>query len=507
MKKSTYTRRDFLKLAALSSSSLALQPKFNLPSLTSIRPTLIEETPDVEFNLTATQTTVNLFENNPTTVWQYQGQLISGPTDTLTPLPNSYLGPIIRVEKNAIVRIHFTNNLTEPSIIHWHGLHVPEAADGHPRLVIDPGQTYTYTFQILDQPGTYWYHPHPHGRTGPQVYQGLAGLFIITDPQERALNLPQGEFDIPIVLQDRRFDQDAQFLYGNTMMDQMIGFLGNTLLVNGSLERTLSLKPQTYRLRFLNGSNSRIYKLAWQDKTPLTIIGTDGGLLETPIQKDYLTLAPAQRIDLYLNLSDQELDAQKQLINLPFDTYGGESSYTVLTLNIDQPADNTPLSILPTQLTTHQTLDPASASNQTSPFQIDLQMFQMNWRINGRTFQMEAVTKDETIPLGDTQIWQFNNIASSGMGMMSAMNLAHPMHVHGLQFKILERTTDPAYQPLAETLQDGFVDQGWHDTVLVLPGQSVKILLSFQDFTGLYLYHCHNLEHEDMGMMRNYLVE
>ena len=131
----------------------------------------------------------------------------------------------------------------------------------------------------------------------------------------------------------------------------------------------------------------------------------------------------------------------------------------------------------------------------------------MVWTLNGRTFDMKSVTKDEIVRLGDLEIWEFENVAGNGMGMMGGMNLPHPMHVHGLQFQVLEREVSAAEQGNWQTLQPGFVDEGWHDTVLVMPGEKVKVLLKFEDFTGLYLYHCHNLEHEDMGMMRNYRVD
>jgi len=131
----------------------------------------------------------------------------------------------------------------------------------------------------------------------------------------------------------------------------------------------------------------------------------------------------------------------------------------------------------------------------------------MQWTLNGRTFEMESVDKDEIVKLGDLEVWEFENkLGGMGMGMMSE-GLPHPMHVHGLQYQVIERKVDSSGRDAWETLKDGFIDEGWHDTVLVMPGERVKILLKFEDFTGLYLYHCHNLEHEDMGMMRNYRVD
>ena len=248
-----------------------------------------------------------------------------------------YLGPIFNVKTGQTIRVHFTNELPEPSIVHWHGLHVPDTADGHPRLVIETGETYTYDFTIADRAGTYWYHPHPHGRTGVQAYAGLAGLFIIHDENELGLGLPSGDYDLPIVIQDRNFDENNQLLYGgNGMMDQMMGFLGNQVLINGQADFSLPVETRPYRLRLLNGSNSRIYKLAWEDGTPLTVLGTDGGLLEKPVEREYITLAPAQRVELWVDFSKDEVGIEKNLISLPFTAYGGGGTYTLFAAKVEQ---------------------------------------------------------------------------------------------------------------------------------------------------------------------------
>ena len=131
----------------------------------------------------------------------------------------------------------------------------------------------------------------------------------------------------------------------------------------------------------------------------------------------------------------------------------------------------------------------------------------MGWTLNGRTFEMEAVSQDEIVKLGDLEVWEFENRIGSGMGMMGGMSLPHPMHVHALQYQVIERKISSSCRGAWATLSNGHVDEGWHDTVLVMPGERVKVLMKFEDFKGLYLYHCHNLEHEDMGMMRNYRVD
>ena len=508
------SRRDFIRLVGTGAAALLLNaclPNDDLitsKAVTATPFTVGGGEPDIEISLRAVADNVQILTGEKTQVWRYQGEVMRGSDDAMLVIPNSYLGPIFNVRTGQTIRVHFTNELPEPSIVHWHGLHVPVTADGHPRLAIDPGETYTYDFTVADRAGMYWYHPHPHGRTGTQVYAGMAGLFIIHDEQEVALGLPSGDYDLPIVLQDRIFSENNQLVYGgNGMMDQMMGFLGDQLLINGQADFSLAVETRPYRLRLLNGSNSRIYKLAWDDGSPLTVIGTDGGLLEKPVEREYITLAPAQRVELWVDFSEDKVGAERNLVNLPFAAYGGTSRYQVLPVKVEKAVQV--LASLPEKLSPIVAHDINQAANRRSPRAIEMAMGAgMRWSLNGRTFEMDAVDKDEIVHLGDLEIWEFFNRAGGGMGMgMMNEALPHPMHVHGLQYQIVEREIDAAGRDAWETLKDGFVDDGWHDTVLVLPGERVKIALKFEDFTGLYLYHCHNLEHEDMGMMRNYRVD
>jgi len=483
--------------------------------------------PDVEIAMRAVPSKISILPGEPTSVWQYQAELLKGPPGTLQNLPNTYLGPAIKLNTGQQVRVHFTNQLSEPSIVHWHGLHVPQEADGHPRLAIGSGETYVYDFQVANRAGTYWYHPHPHGRTGPQAYYGMAGLFLVSDEQERALGLPAGEFDVPLVIQDRTFDRDNQLIYmGNGIMTQMMGFLGERILVNGQPDFTLPVATRPYRMRLLNGSNSRIYKLAWEDGTPLTVIGTDGGLLEKPLQKKYITLAPSERAEIWVDFSQYPIGSQIRLVSLAFsgndgDMMGGMmgdaslpqgAPFTVMAVEVAEKANSS--TRLPEKLSSFSHYMAADAVNAGSPRTFTLAMSMgMSWTINGRTFQMTDVADDEIVKLDTLEMWEFINQAGGGsqgrgMGNMmgGGMTLPHPMHVHGLQFQVVEREIDPAFRGAWETVSDGYLDEGWKDTVLTMPGERVKILLKFEDFSGLYLYHCHNLEHEDMGMMRNYRV-
>jgi hypothetical protein len=480
---------------------------------------------DLLLDLTAQEGKVSILDGPQTHVWQYVANLQSGDPTAVQPMPASYLGPLLRLRRGQRLQVRFHNDLPDPSIIHWHGLHVPDAADGHPRFAVSSGGSYDYDFTIANRAGTYWFHPHPHMLTGPQVYFGLAGLIIVSDDEEAALGLPgsrpgEGAFDLPLVIQDRSFDSQNNLLYQpNGVMDQMTGMLGDRILVNGLPDYTLEAYPAVYRLRLLNGSNSRIYKLAWSDQTPLTVIATDGGLLAEPVLRDFITLAPSERIELWADFSNYQPGQEIRLLSLEFPIVseggmggmmGGVSAalpngaaFDVLRLKI--AAGDGPRPSLPARLSDMPRLSPKDAHNVDRPRRFELAMQMMTGTINGRTFEMEAVAADEIVRLGDTEIWQFANLGSGMGGMMGAESIPHPMHIHGLQFQIIERQIPRT--ALARALSPGYVDEGWKDSLLVLPGEQAKVLLRFEDFTGLYLYHCHNLEHEDGGMMRNYRIE
>ncbi|MDD2476195.1 MAG: multicopper oxidase domain-containing protein [Dysgonamonadaceae bacterium] len=397
-----------------------------------------------------------------------------------------------------------------------------------------------YEFVVDNRPGTYWFHPHPHGQTGPQVYKGLAGLFIVED--ERS-DMPSEEFEVPIVIQDRRFDSSNQLVYlENNMMDRMVGFLGDEIIINGTSDSSMKVKKGTYRFRVLNGSNSRIYKLAWSDGADLTIIGNDGGLLSKPIDKPYMILSPGERIEVWRDFSSEETNQQISLNSLTFDSgtmmgmMGGgrrggmmrgrgmmqgrgmmgdernlSDSYIdngeALTLYdfvvSDQEGE---ILTLPTEFESIEQFDLSEAVNQSSPRQFDFHFQRMEWLINGRTFEMTEVAEWEKVKLNTTELWQFIN-SGSGRGMMgNMMKMPHPVHIHGLQFQIIDRDISQVSPSVWYSMKDGFIDEGWQDTFLLLPDMRVTVALRFQDFTGLFIYHCHNLEHEDMGMMRNYEV-
>ena len=505
-------RRQFLYLAGAGAASVLSVHGLPFAKTALAASENTGFSPDVELSLRASPSEAQIFSGQPTTVWQYSGQVIKGDTGNLIHLDQSFLGPIIRVRQHQKVRIHFKNDLPARSIIHWHGLHVPAKMDGHPKDVIPTGETFTYEFEVLNRAGTYWYHPHPHGRTGHQVYGGLAGLFLVSDAEEEKLNLPAEALDIPLVIQDRIFNRDNQLIYlPRGMHDSMTGMLGDTICVNGRPDFKLSVGTRAYRLRILNGSNSRIYKLAWSDGTPLTVIATDGGLLEKPIEKNYVVLGPAERIELWADFSRYPVGTSLELVSKYFEpalqgsAMGPRRGMTAgerlpngapfSVLKVDVAKKEKESRRLPNQLSAVERYRPQDADNADNPRRFSFFMRHMQGLINGRIFRMQEVADDERIRLNSTELWELVN-DDRGMGMMM-MPMPHPVHLHGKQFQFLERSG---------VLHSGYVDEGWKDTVLLMPGERARIMTNFTDYKGLFLYHCHILEHGDMGMMRNYLI-
>lgn len=485
--------------------------------------------PDVELTLTAAPSEVPLLPGAPTRVWRYTGEVVRGPASVLQPIPGSYLGPVIRLTRGQRVRVRFVNGLAEPSIIHWHGLDVPDAADGHPRLAVDAGGEYVYDFTVTNRAGTYWYHPHPHMRTAAQVQMGMAGLLLVSDPEEDALGLPRGDGELLCVLQDRRFDAGNQVIYpaapsermtmgggpgrGRGMgmgmgmggqMELMNGWLGDRMLLSGQVQPTLDVARRTHRVRLLNGSNARIYKLAWSDGVPFDVIGGDGGLLTKPRTLKTLTLAPGQRADVLRDVSTMAEGATVQLVSLAFDADAvGRVGMMGETSPVPQGAPLTLMTLragsaIGPRVAVPQTLSADTfTADATAPVRrVPLTFMMMNWLIDGRTFEMGDVAAVETVRRDSTHVWEFENRANP-MGMA----MAHPIHMHGRQFRVIGRSGGAV-----NDLRDGIHDEGWTDTVLVLPGETVRVQVTFSPHPGLYLYHCHILEHEDMGMMRNFRI-
>jgi blue copper oxidase len=477
--------------------------------------------PDIELELNAIADEVSFLPGAPTAVWRFTGKVLRGEANALTFLDGAAgaprFVPVIKVRRGQKIRVFFNNRLPEDSIVHWHGLHIVQRMDGHPMYAIGSGKRYVYEFAVGNRAGTYWFHPHPHGRTGYQIYSGLAGLFLVGDEEEDAARLPSGDFDLPMVIQDRSFDQGNQLIYlGRGMMERMMGFMGERVLVNANPDYVRQVERRAHRLRLFNGSNASGYRLSLSDGRPFVVIGTDGGLLEQAMTRQSLTLAVAERIDVWVDFGTMRPGQELSLVAKPFAPMmasggqpgmmgmrgmmgmmgrGGDSeSRTIARFRAGNGA--AAKSSPPKRLSKFPALSVRDAFNRERPRQIRLSMMRGQVFLNGRTFEMESVAEDERVRLGATEVWEFVNDTP----------MAHPMHLHNLHFKVIQRTGAAGSVADAAGLSAGFTDEGLKDVVLVLPGERVRVLMKFEDYTGLYLYHCHILEHEDLGMMRNYLV-
>ena len=528
------SRRKFIRLASVSSLGALSVPLLisGFDSIADNNGARINKDindnfkADIDLELTATQKNVQLLDGQKTRVYSYEPRMVKGDDQTLDPLADTYLGPIIRVKPGQKVRVRFKNQLPNESVIHWHGLHISPEMDGHPMYAINEGEQFVYEFTVNNRPGTYWFHPHPDQITGPQVYYGLAGLFIVEGDYPE---IPSGEYDMPLVLQDRKFDGDNQLVYlEGSRMAQMQGFLGDRMMVNGRPEWHGDVKKATYRFRILNGSNSRIYKLAWSDGSDIIAIGTDGGLLGKPVRKPYLMLSPGERVEIWKDFSGYNTNEEVLLKSLRFEAgtsmgmggmgrgrMGGRSQEVPNGIEFDVysftvTSEKGPQKELPSTLSEPGSIDVSRAVNARNPRKFSFSFAHMQWVINGETFEMKEVADWEKVKLNTTEVWEFINGGTGrgrGMGMMgNMMQMPHPVHMHGLQFQIIARDNSQVSRSVWDTVKYGFIDEGWQDTFLLLPGMRVQVALRFEDYTGIYVYHCHNLEHEDMGMMRNYEV-
>ncbi len=375
-------------------------------------------------------------------------------------------GPTFRANSGDAASILLTNGLSEETTVHWHGMIVPTSADGHPRDAVAPGASYSYQFPIQQRACLNWYHPHPHMLTGKQVALGLAGAFIINDAEEAALGLPSGAYEVPLVIRDAKFDSSGNLTY----TAKSSGFLGDTPLVNGTRDPKLDVDTAIYRFRVLCGSNARLFKLALSNGAPFTLIGNDGGLLETVATIGQIEFSPGERLDLLVDFRGLPVGTKVMLRDL-------NAGWNLLEFNVTRQVSVA--GSLPTG--TLSTITPLTSPVTTREFSFDGMS-----RINGKVYDINRI--DFQVPLGQTELWRFK----------TGGNAPHPVHVHGASFQVQSRSGGRGVLYPWE--------RGWKDTVLLQDGETVEALIRFEAYRGLYVMHCHKLEHEDMGMMSNFEV-
>ncbi|WP_136805775.1 multicopper oxidase family protein [Desulfosediminicola flagellatus] len=476
-------RRTFLKHGAVSLGLLGAHSLFAIPPAVWAGeyerfkrdlpvPPLLESLADdkgtARFSLKATRGESQLIDDFTTPTMGYNG---------------NYLGPTIRVRNGQKVHVEVTNELGEKTTVHWHGLHVPAEFDGGPRQIILPDAVWNPQFTIKQPAATLWYHPHAMGLTGEHVYMGLAGMFYIDDAVSDSLDIPKkyGVDDFPVILQDRRFFQDGNLAYVQSMMDVMHGVIGNIMLVNGVEWPNLNVAGGMVRLRLLNGSNGSLYRIRFSDNRAFNQIATDGGFMEAPVSLTEVELSPGERSEILVDFSN---DSAASTVMLVVDQLPG-GQYEAMQFTIGEPVAK--YHNIPEKLTEIEWLNEKDAVRTR---QMQMQTFSEGGRltINGKHMDMNRI--DEKIQLGSTEIWEVSNY-SGGM-----MQMIHSMHLHDVQFQILDRNgrkPDPR-------------ERGRKDTVLIYPNETVRIIARFEDYTGIYMYHCHLLEHEDGGMMGQFEV-
>ncbi len=449
------TRRDFMLMAALTAGAIAVAKA--TPVLAG-RGTVTRyslrfppsASPYNNFSLTAAPGTADLGGGNYSSVLAYNGY---------------FPGPTFRANKGDAVNIQFTNGLSEATSVHWHGMIVPTLADGQPQNLIAPGASYLYSFPIIQRACLNWYHPHPHMETGKQVVLGLAGAFIVNDGEEAALGLPSGAYEVPLIVRDVNYDSAGNIVYNPTSS----GYLAKNPMVNGTRDPYLNVDTAVYRCRVLNGASARLFKLVLSNNAPFTLIGNDGGLLETAVQVSQIEFSPGERLDLLVDFRKLAVGTTVMLQDL-------NSGWNLLEFRVTrQVADSY---VFPTALSTITKL--------SNPVTTRLFSFDGMTRINGKEYDLNRI--DFRVPFGQTELWRFT---TNG-------NAPHPVHIHGASFQVQSRTGGRGKLFPWES--------GWKDTVLLNDRETVDILIRFDGYRGRYLIHCHKLEHEDQGMMSNFEV-
>ena len=467
-----------------------------LTNLNSQNPLLIPEPLyGTEFSLNVQNGTIQFFPGINTPTYGINGNI---------------LGPTLILNKWDWVTMNVTNNLTgtgNSTTMHWHGLHVPSMADGGPHQLILQGDTWSPVFQILNNAGTYWYHPHGAGKTDLQVSRGLAGMIIIKDSLESELNLPRtyGVDDFPVIIQTKAFDVLYQIAI-STNDDTVV-------CANATVDAYLNVPAQIIRLRLLNGSSMRAFNVGLTDNKTFYLIATDGGLLGNVLPLTRFIIAPGERAEILIDLNDlegQSLDLKSFSSEMPDNIYGSDSvngtldgeipdyylnplngaDFNILKLNVVDPTAD-PITEIPdvlvpqTELTDYDTvrnfiLQPDEMGDPDS-------QVEGPFNINGEHFSMDSI--NEIIHINTTEKWHIEN--NTG--------IAHPFHIHDVQFQVdnINGNEPPEYLT------------GVKDVILIPPMEYVDLIMQFKDFADPeipYMYHCHMLHHEDDGMMGSFTV-
>jgi FtsP/CotA-like multicopper oxidase with cupredoxin domain len=406
-----------------------------------------------------------------------------GPATRTWGVNGTYLGPTIRARRGERVEFAVHNGLDQATSLHWHGMHLPAAMDGGPHQLVPVGRTWRPQWTVDQPAATLWYHPHVHGLTADHLYRGLTGLFIIDDEEADGLNLPSryGVDDVPMIVQDRAFDGDNQFEQ-RVPLGGALGVIGDEILVNGARGPYFDVTTRLVRLRLLNGSNARLYNFGFSDDRRFSLVATDGGLLAKPWETDRLYLSPGERAEIVVAFRPGE---RVELRSYPSE-YGGtlgrldgfDDRLDICQFRAEDTLSDD--AQLPAVLGAAPDLAGEAVAEERS-FVLAAD------QINGRSMAMDRI--DFGVREGTVEVWEVTN--DNGF--------LHNFHVHDVRFQVLTvdgRRPEPSLR-------------GWKDTVLLAQGKRYRLAMRFSDHTDPnvpYMYHCHLLQHEDEGMMGQFVV-
>ncbi|MDG4820779.1 multicopper oxidase domain-containing protein [Asanoa sp. WMMD1127] len=467
-----------------------------LPVPPVLRPVSSDATTDY-YEITARRGGARIVPGHETEVWGYNG---------------IFPGPTIESRSGRRVVVTHRNELPVPTTVHLHGGHTPPDSDGYPTdVIVRTGDSLPhhksphsvmdhgafdvatgrrqYTYPQDQRAATLWYHDHRMDFTGPQVYKGLAGFHLIRDDEDDELSLPKGDKEIPLMITDRAFDGKGQFRYPSTDPtlrresgvddDFMDGVLGDAILVNGAVWPFLEVSNTRYRFRLLNASNARRYELALDpppvDGPAFVQVGSDGGLLDKPFGHETLPIAQAERFDVVVDFSKYQVGDKVTLIN----RIGAEGTARVMQFRVTRKErDESRVPERLSDLGVFGELD-GDQENPDRDFEFS---GGGPWEINKKFFDVNRI--DAEPKLGATELWKVRT------------DKHHPVHLHLVQFKVLNRKGRPP-RP---------TDRGWKDTIDLSPSEDAVVVARWTGYRGKYVFHCHNLEHEDMAMMANIQV-
>ncbi|MFF1506891.1 multicopper oxidase family protein [Streptomyces sp. NPDC058326] len=402
---------------------------------------------------------------------QTRAELVKGLSTPVRTYGGTFPGPTVNAWRGREVVIRQINELDVPTAVHLHGAHVLSEHDGLPMDTIAPGGERTYHYPNEQHAASLWYHDHAHHLEAENVYRGLAGLYLIRDPREELLPLPSGTHDIPLVIRDARVEADGSLVYTRpTDCPHM--------LVNGKERPYTEVAARKYRLRIYNTCVNRYVRLRFADNTPFTVIGTDGGLLESPVQAEDLLMLGGERVEVVVDFSRHRPGTSVVLENT-----AALATERPEVLRFDVTRTAVDLSYVPRRLTWRQPLPRPTVERS-----FELRTFP-EMTINGRLYDPNRT--DVTARLGTTELWTVTNAEAPVPAGRPDFHLWHSFHTHLTYFRVVERNGKPADSR----------DAGLKDTVTLAPGETVKIKMTWGPYAGQYLYHCHQLGHSSGGQM------